>query len=299
MNIQVRHAALLASVAYLTAADASQLSKSVSLLSPMLDTLPALASSLSVPPAPTTSSSPTSNYHHLSAFFSTLTPLCTTHPTLFAPHLPVLLTFLPALILPPVDCGPTPTVGRPFPGSTGPRQGAFVFPPPSPNPSSPTASPPSASPLPSASPHLQGEADTSEEDDQKQTLRLSALEFMLSLSEAKQSMVKKVSGWVEIMVRACLEAMGEFEEEEGSGSGLDAWLAEDVSMNLAHPWIVIDSWSISCSLRITPVHPKQTLSRRSMSSPWTGWHVRWAEEWYYLPLSRWVISCSLSIWYFR
>ena len=43
-------------------------------------------------------------------------------------------------------------------------------------------------------------------------------------------MVKKVPGWVEVMVRACLEAMGEFEEDEGSGSGLDAWLAEDVGL---------------------------------------------------------------------
>jgi importin-5 len=194
----------------------------------MLDTLPALASSLSGTPAPTPSS-PTSNYHHLSTFFSTLTPLCTTHPTLFAPHLPALLTFLPGLILPPVDCGPTPTVGRPFPRSGGSRQGAFVFPPPSPNPSSPPSSPPSASPASSASANSHDDRDTNEEDDQKQTLRLSALEFMLSLSEAKQSMVKKVPGWVEIMVRACLEAMGEFEEDEGAGTSLEAWLAEDVS----------------------------------------------------------------------
>jgi importin-5 len=79
---------------------------------------------------------------------------------------------------------------------------------------------------------MQDERDTSEEDDQKQTLRLSALEFMLSLSEAKPSMVKKVPGWVEIMVRVCLEAMGEFEEDEGSGSGLEAWLADDVSILL-------------------------------------------------------------------
>jgi importin-5 len=194
----------------------------------MLDTLPALASSLSANPAPT-SSSPTSNYHHLSTFFSTLTPLCTSHPTLFAPHLHALLTFLPGLILPPVDCGPTPTVGRPFPGSSGSRQGGFVFPPTSSNPSSPSASPPSASPAPTASAHLHGDQDASEEDDQKQTLRLSALEFMLSLSEARASMVRKVPGWVEIMVRACLEAMGEFEEDEGAGSSLDAWLTEDVS----------------------------------------------------------------------
>jgi importin-5 len=53
---------------------------------------------------------------------------------------------------------------------------------------------------------------------------------MLSLSEAKASMVKKLPGWIEIMVRACLEAMGEFEEDEGSGSGLEAWLADDVNV---------------------------------------------------------------------
>ena len=49
----------------------------------------------------------TSNYHYLSTFLSALTPLCTSHPNLFSPHLVSLLTFLPALILPPVDCGLT------------------------------------------------------------------------------------------------------------------------------------------------------------------------------------------------
>ncbi|KAF8232024.1 hypothetical protein L208DRAFT_1459017 [Tricholoma matsutake] len=54
---------------------------------------------------------------------------------------------------------------------------------------------------------------------------------MLSLSKAKASMLKKVPGWVEIMVHACLEAMGEFKEDEGSGSGLEAWLVDDASNN--------------------------------------------------------------------
>ena len=137
----------------------------------MLDTLHELASSLSANPTPT-SLLPTSNYHHLSAFFST--PHATVHvqPTLFAPHLPALLTFLPCLILPPVDW-------RPFPGSGGSRQGAFVFPPASLNPSSPPASSPSASPASSVSPHLHDERDISE-DDQKQTLRLSVLSSCLA-----------------------------------------------------------------------------------------------------------------------
>ena len=60
-----------------------------------------------------------------------------------------------------------------------------------------------------------------EEDDQKQTLRPAALEFMLSLTEARSNMMKKVPGWAEVMVHACLQAMGEFEEDEGSGCGLD------------------------------------------------------------------------------
>jgi hypothetical protein len=60
--------------------------------------------------------------------------------------------------------------------------------------------------------------------DERQTLRLAALEFMVSLSEARAGMVKRVDGWVGIMVRACLEGMGEFEE----GDGLEGWLDEDV-----------------------------------------------------------------------
>jgi len=39
-------------------------------------------------------------------------------------------------------------------------------------------------------------------------------------------MVRKVSGWTEIIVRACLEGMGEFDEDETSG--LEGWLKEDV-----------------------------------------------------------------------
>ena len=38
-------------------------------------------------------------------------------------------------------------------------------------------------------------------------------------------MVRKVLGWTKIIVRACLEGMGKFEEET---SGLEGWLKEDV-----------------------------------------------------------------------
>ncbi|KAF8735083.1 hypothetical protein AX14_002755 [Amanita brunnescens Koide BX004] len=219
-SIQVRHAALLASVAYLTAADAPH--QLCQLLYPMLETLPALAQHTGHA-IPTTTPSPTvspdddsqSYYSHLSEFLTTLTPLCSSHPYLFQPHLPALLTFLPPLILPTVDAGPTPTVGRPFPsqssaGATAENgKSVFVF-------------PPSA-----ASRSAEAEAEgghVDEEDDEKSTLRLSALEFMVSLSEAKASMVKKVHGWADVIVRACLEGMGELDDD-----ALDAWLREDPS----------------------------------------------------------------------
>ncbi|PPR02026.1 hypothetical protein CVT26_008720 [Gymnopilus dilepis] len=207
-NVEVCHAALLASVTFLSVADPTQLAQSISLMSRMLDTLPSLANSDSAPQ------------------FSNLTPLTTSHLILFAPHLQSLRTFLPLLILPPVDCGPTPTVGpgagRPFPAaSRGPGGGGgsgFVFPPPG-----------------SAGESIQDEdaaaAEDDKEKDERSTLRFGALEFMISLSEARPNMVRKVPGWVEVMVRACLEGMGELDEDEGAGPGLDAWLNEDVTFD--------------------------------------------------------------------
>ncbi|KAF8628610.1 hypothetical protein AX15_003805 [Amanita polypyramis BW_CC] len=230
-SIEVRHAALLASVAYLSAADAHQLSQSHPLLYPMLETLPSLAyhtghihpsSNPRVTPSPPLSSDSDTTYHfHLAEFLTTLTPLCTSHPYLFQPHLQALLSFLPALILPAVDSGPTPTVGRPFPSHSyssstsssssanvngdGHPQSAFVF-------------PPTSTSL--------TEPDAGDDEDGKSILRLSALEFMVSLSEAKPAMVKKVPGWTDIIVRACLEGMGELDDEV---EALEVWLREDPS----------------------------------------------------------------------
>ncbi|KAF8799300.1 hypothetical protein BYT27DRAFT_7246140 [Phlegmacium glaucopus] len=85
---------------------------------------------------------------------------------LFSLHLASFLTFLPALMPSPIYCGPTLTVGRPFPGngafSSG-RRGVFVF------------------PLPSDS------------------------SMLWSLSEARLNMVKQVSGWTDVILHACLE----------------------------------------------------------------------------------------------
>lgn len=56
-------------------------------------------------------------------------------------------------------------------------------------------------------------------------MRLTALEFMISLSEARPNMVKKDENWVSVMVRACLEGMSELDEDED----INIWLKEDVS----------------------------------------------------------------------
>jgi hypothetical protein len=52
------------------------------------------------------------------------------------------------------------------------------------------------------------DVEKDDEHDERSTLRLSALEFMISLSEAGPNMVRKVSRWTDIIVRACLEGMG-------------------------------------------------------------------------------------------
>lgn len=110
----------------------NQVSRSLSLLYPILSTLPTLAQNLFT--TPSSGSGPTSHCHLLSTFLSALTLLCATHSTLVAPHLPSLLSFLSNLIFPQADYGPTPTMGRLFPGNGrggdgGQRRGAFVFPP--------------------------------------------------------------------------------------------------------------------------------------------------------------------------
>lgn len=145
---------------------------------PMLDTLPSLS------------------HAHLPKFLITLTPLTTSHPQLFAPHLHALLSFLPALIIPSADSGPTPTVARPFPGTQ-----TFTFPPTSNG----------------------GPIDDDELDEEAEEVRKAALEFMISLSEAKPAMVRRTDGWVSAIVRGCLGGMGELRDDE-----LGSWLDADV-----------------------------------------------------------------------
>lgn len=157
---------------------------------PILETLPSL------PPV------------QLSKFLQSLLPLGSSRPHLFAPHLRPLLSFLAALLLssPDVnDPGPTPTVGRPFPGGGA---SAFEFPP--------------------ASAQAKGKAPAkaaSREDDEREDARKAALEFVVSLSEARPGMVRKVEDWSGAIVRGCLEGMGELDDDE-----TEAWLEADVSL---------------------------------------------------------------------
>ena len=110
--------------------------------------------------------------------------------------------------------------------------------------------------------------------------RLSALEFMISLSEAASNMVRKVPGWTDIIVRACLEGMGEFDEDETELSGLENWLRvkKDLTFffdSLFIPCIWINAgWF--CSLLLIQVQLKRIpLLPLCMNILWIGLLVRW------------------------
>lgn len=137
-------------------------------------------------------------HSRLPSFLLALTSLATSDPALFEPHLPALLKFLPSLILPSVDSGPTPTVARPNPDGQ-----AFTFPPPDAKAKDPENAP---------------------EDEETAKVRETALEFMVTLSEARPSMVKRTDGWAAALVRGCLEGMGQIPEGE-----VEIWLESDVS----------------------------------------------------------------------
>lgn len=116
--------------------------------------------------------------NHLPPFINAVINLASTDPALFAPHLKALLAFLPHLILPSAnESQPTPTTSQPFPLTHG------------------------------------GGAAAEPKDENKELTRKAALELMVTLSESKASMVKRVDGWTQILVRACLEGMGEIDED--------------------------------------------------------------------------------------
>jgi hypothetical protein len=75
-----------------------------------------------------------------------------------------------------------------------------------------------------------GEDDYTNEEEIRM-LRLCALEFMISLSESMPNKVTKIEGWVEVAIQCCMEGMAGYNDEEGTGSGLEAWLVADVSIH--------------------------------------------------------------------
>lgn len=86
-------------------------------------------------------------------------------------------------------------------------------------------------------------------DEEKDEVRKAALEFMISLSEAKPSMVKQVDGWTAAVVRGCLEGMGELRDDD-----LGVWLEADVCeiFNLSLKSIVLPIPGTSLSRLKTP-----------------------------------------------
>ncbi|KAG7091694.1 hypothetical protein E1B28_010715 [Marasmius oreades] len=243
-SIAVRHAALEASIVYLTSADPNQLAQSLSLMYPILDTLPPLLAEIqalqpnSANPVPTptppsnTSTNTTQRLRmegkspvaHLTTFISSLTPLCSAQPMLFYPHLSGLLSFLPNLVLPPAYPGPTPTSDTPFLGRPSPSN---------PNPNSGLGEE-----------WNEGdgyEAIEEDEVEERSKLRLTALEFMISLCEARPSMFRRgpstpddsaaSPSWLGVVIRACLEGMAEIDEQcpYGVEGGLERWLRDDPS----------------------------------------------------------------------
>jgi importin-5 len=59
-------------------------------------------------------------------------------------------------------------------------------------------------------------------DEEKEDVRKAAIELMISLSEAKAGMVRKVE-WTAAIIRGCLEGMGKLADDN-----LDVWLEADV-----------------------------------------------------------------------
>jgi len=57
-------------------------------------------------------------------------------------------------------------------------------------------------------------------------MRLAAVEFMVSLSEARPAMVRNNVTWVNIVVTACLDGMSEFDDDQD----INVWLNDDVSL---------------------------------------------------------------------
>lgn len=56
------------------------------------------------------------------------------------------------------------------------------------------------------------------EDEARDEMRRAALELLVSLSEARPTMVRECPGWVNGVVRCCLEGMSEVRDEGGEAT---------------------------------------------------------------------------------
>ncbi|KAH8110358.1 armadillo-type protein [Phellopilus nigrolimitatus] len=102
------------------------------------------------------------------------------------------------------DANPTPIVARPFPGGGG--GSAFQF-------------------LPVSVGNDEDSTDAEDDvDDEREGTRRAALELMVSLSEARPALARRVDGWLPALVRACFEGVAELPE---SPSTLGDWLEAD------------------------------------------------------------------------
>lgn len=105
-------------------------------------------------------------------------------------------------------------------------------------------------------------------DEEKEEVRKAALEFMISLSEAKGAMVKRVDGWTAAIVRGCLEGMGALGEDS-----LDVWLEADVchSILVASFISCADRAMLACrrpDRRFIPAHLRTIAGQTRMRSRW-------------------------------
>jgi hypothetical protein len=100
--------------------------------------------------------------------------------------------------------------------------------------------------------------DDDELDEEAEEVRKAALEFMISLSEAKPSMVRRVDGWVSAIVRGCLGGMGELRDDE-----LSTWLDADVRD-------LISNLALNLILVFSQQKIPQTIRTHTCTnSPWT------------------------------
>lgn len=190
--------------------------------------------------------------------------MTTSHPALFRPHLSSLLTFLIPLILTPLPSSQaelsdaTPTVGNPNPRH--PYGPAFTFP------STPTASNPHGGtnnvnnprflfPPPNGvaglpgRPHSLPNPVVAKEDEARDEMRRAALEFLVSLSEARPVMVRECPGWVNGVVRCCLEGMSEIRDEGGEATQRWADTDEVIQFQLSSICNLKPNFSIACGGR--------------------------------------------------